>query len=85
MAQSKSFDKPNPPEGCWIKYQLDLRNIKYDVIAKKSKRSAAFVSMVVCRKRKSKSVEAAIAEVLGYPSFNQLWADAFINTGRKAG
>jgi hypothetical protein len=40
--------------------------------------------MVVCGKRGSKSVEAALAEVLGYPSWKHLWAEAFINTGREA-
>jgi hypothetical protein len=84
MAQKQSFDQPIPPERCWIKYQLNLRNIKYEVIATKSCRTEAFVSMVVCGKRRSKTVEAALAEVLGYQSFKHLWAAAFIEVGRKA-
>ena len=84
MAQNQAFCQINSPESSWIRYQLDLRNITYDVIAEKAKRTAAFVSLVISRKRKSESVEAALAETLGYPSFKHLWADAFINAGRKA-
>ena len=65
MAQKRSFEQPMPPESCWIKYQLDLRDIKYDEIAEKARRTTAFVSMVICRKRKSEIVEAILAEMLG--------------------
>ena len=30
MAREKPFEKPISPEGCWIKYQLSLRNIKLE-------------------------------------------------------
>jgi len=84
MARSRSFDNPMPPEGCWIKYQLDLRNIKLETIAKKAGRTVATVSRVICRTRHSDAVEAVLAEMLGYPSYKHLWADAFINAERRA-
>jgi DNA-binding LacI/PurR family transcriptional regulator len=73
-----------PPEGCWIKYQLDLRNIKLDAIAKKAGRTVATVSRVICKTRHSEKVEAALAEMLGYSSSKELWAAAFVNAERRA-
>jgi hypothetical protein len=84
MAQSRSFCHPIPPENCWVKYQLNLRNIKYGEIAKKAHRTEAFVCMVVCGKRRSESVEAVLADALGYPSWKHLWAAAFVRAERKA-
>ena len=72
MARTRSFDKPMSPERCWIKYRLNLNNIKYEEIAQKAKRTAAFVSMVICGERRSEKVEAALAAMLGYPSYEQL-------------
>jgi hypothetical protein len=69
-----------PPEGCWIKYQLDLRNIKLEAVAMKAHRSVSMVSQVICKTRHSEAVEAVLAEMLGYPAFKDLWVDAFINT-----
>ena len=84
MARTRSFEKPMPPEGCWIKYQLDLRNIKLDAIAKKAGRTVATVSRVISKTRHSEKVEAVLAEMLGYPTFKDLWIDAFINSERRA-
>jgi len=84
MPQKRTFCQPNSPESSWIRYQLDLRNITYDVVAEKARRTAAFVSLVISRKRNSESVEAALAETLGYPSFKHLWAAAFVNAERGA-
>jgi hypothetical protein len=61
-----------PPEGCWIKYQLDLRNIKMEDVAKKARRSVAMVSRVVCGVKKSKKVESALARILGYATYQDL-------------
>jgi hypothetical protein len=83
MARSRSIDNPMPPEGCWIKYQLELRNIKFEVIAKKAKCTVATVSRVISRERHSERVEAVLAETLGYQSYKHLWADAFISSERK--
>ncbi|MDR3019876.1 MAG: hypothetical protein LBU66_03110 [Treponema sp.] len=83
MAGKSSFDHhPMPPERCWIKYQLNLRGIKYKAIARKARRTEAFVSQVICGKRNSEPVEAALADALGYPSWKHLWAAAFINADR---
>jgi len=82
-SKTKSSEKPMPPERCYLKYQLNLRNIKYEAIAKKANRSAAFISMVVCGVRRSKKVEAVLANVLGFPSWEHLWADSKINAERK--
>jgi hypothetical protein len=84
MARSRSVNKPMPPEGCWIKYQLELRNIKFEEIAKKARCTVATVSLVISKERHSERVEAALAETLGYPSYKHLWADAFISAERKA-
>jgi len=84
MARSRSFENPMPPEGCWIKYQLDLRNIKLDAIAKKAGRTVATVSRVICRTRNSEKAEAALAEMLGYSSWKELWAAALVNADRRA-
>jgi len=83
MTRAKTPDKPISPEGCWIRCQLGLRNIKYEDVAKKARRTAAFVSMVIGGKRRSERVEAALAEMLGYPSWKPLWADAFTYAERR--
>jgi hypothetical protein len=84
MAQKQSFEQPMLPESCWIKYQLDLRNIKYDEVAKEAHRTTALVSMVICRKRNSKIVEATLAKLLGYPSWERLLAAAIVRAERRA-
>jgi hypothetical protein len=76
MARTRSEKYPTPPEGCWIKYQLDLRNIKMEAVAQKANRSVAMVSRVVCRVKNSKRVEKALAEMLGYADFSDLLAAA---------
>jgi hypothetical protein len=63
---------------------LDLRNIKLDAVAKKAGRSVPLVSLVVCGVRRSEKVEAALAEMLGYPSWQHLWAAAMVNAERRA-
>ena len=84
MPESKTFEKPVSPEGCWIKYRLALRGIKLDDVAKKAHRTVATVSRVICGTRKSAKVEAVLAEMLDYPSWESLWAAAFVNAERKA-
>ena len=84
MARSRSFENPMPPEGAWIKYQLDLRNIKMDAIAKKAGRTVATVSRVISKTRHSEKVETVLAEMLGYTTYKDLWIDAFINAERRA-
>jgi hypothetical protein len=61
-----------PPEGSWLKYQLDLRNIKLEAVAKKADRSVSMVSQVICGVKKSEKVETALAWMLGYAAYNDL-------------
>jgi len=72
------------PNECWIRSQLVLRNITLKTIAKKAGCSDALVSRVLSGTRHSEAVEAVLAEMLGYPSYKHLWADAFINAKRRA-
>jgi hypothetical protein len=82
MARIRSAEHPTSSEGCWIKYQLILRNIKLEDVAQKAHRSVSMVSRVVCGVKKSERVEKALAEMLGYPSYKYLWADAFLKSDR---
>jgi hypothetical protein len=61
-----------PPEGSWIKYQLDLRNIKLEDVAKKAHRSTSMVSQVICGVKNSESVGLALAKTLGYVTHKDL-------------
>jgi hypothetical protein len=63
MARSRSAENPMPPEGCWIKYQLELRNIKFETIAKKVGCTVATISRVISRERHSEKAEAALADL----------------------
>ncbi|GHV92869.1 hypothetical protein AGMMS50268_33720 [Spirochaetia bacterium] len=47
MQRTRSQEHPMPPEGSWIKYQLDLRNIKLKAVAKKANRTVSMVSQVI--------------------------------------
>jgi len=71
-------------ESCWIRYRLDLRGIKLEDVAKKANRTISLVSKVINGERQSEKVEVALAELLGYSSWKNLWADAFINAERRA-
>jgi hypothetical protein len=61
-----------PPEGSWLKYQLDLRNIKLEAVAKKANRSTSMVSQVICGVKNSEKVELALARILGYATYKDL-------------
>jgi hypothetical protein len=61
-----------PPEGSWIKYQLDLRNIKLVEVAKKAHRSLSMVSEVICGVKNSEAIGLALARMLGYPTYKDL-------------
>ena len=83
MARSRSVCNPMPPEGCWIKFRLDLRNIKLEEVAKKGGVSVVAVSRVISGNLKSEKTQTALAEILGYQSWEQLKADALANTEKK--
>jgi hypothetical protein len=61
-----------PPEGSWIRYQLDLRNIKLEAVAQKSHRTVSMVSQVICGIKNSAAVGRALAQMLGYASYEDL-------------
>jgi hypothetical protein len=61
-----------PPEGSWIKYQLDLRNIKLETVAKKANRSTSMVSQVICGVKNSEKIGSALARILGYATYKDL-------------
>jgi transcriptional regulator with XRE-family HTH domain len=65
-----------PPEGCWIKYQLDIRNLKLEEIAQKAGRSVSMVSQVISGVKNSNQVKKTLAEMLGYATFSDLLAAA---------
>jgi hypothetical protein len=66
-----------PPEGCWIKYQLDLRNIKLEDVAKKAHRSVSMVSQVITGVKNSEAVGLALARALGYAAYRDLMEAAY--------
>ena len=84
MARIRTFDNKARKESCWIRYRLDLGGIRLEEVAKKAHRSIPLVSKVINGERRSEKVEAALSELLGYPSWQNLWADAFINAERRA-
>jgi hypothetical protein len=74
-----------PPEGSWIKYQLDLRNIKLEAVAQQANRSTSMVSQVICGVKKSERVGKALAVMLGYASYEALMeAAALLSKGGAA-
>jgi hypothetical protein len=65
-----------PPEGSWIKYQLDLRNIKMEAVAQKARRTISMVSQVISGVKNSDAVGLALAQMLGYASYKDLMESA---------
>jgi ribosomal protein L31E len=69
-----------PPEGSWVKYQLDLRNIKLEAVARKARRSVSMVSQVITGVKNSDAVGLALAQMLGYASYKDLMDAASVQT-----
>jgi ribosomal protein L31E len=67
-----------PPEGSWIKYQLDLRNIKLEAVAKKAHRTISMVSQVITGVKNSEAVGLALAKTLGYATYKDLMETAHL-------
>jgi hypothetical protein len=63
-----------PRKGCWIKYQLNLRNITYKTVAEKASVSEKMIAHFITGRKNSEKVRRALAETLGYPSFEVLIA-----------
>jgi hypothetical protein len=83
MARTRASCNPTPPEGSWIRYQLDLRNIKLKEVAGKASRSEALVTQVITGVRNSKAVGKALADMLGFASYKDLMEAARL--GAKGG
>ena len=80
MARTRAAEHPMPPEGSWIKYQLDLRNIKLAAIAKKAHCTTSMVSQVITGVKNSDAVGRALARMLGYASHKDLMEAAYLQT-----
>jgi transcriptional regulator with XRE-family HTH domain len=63
-----------PKKGCWIKYQLNLRNITYKTVAEKADVTENMITQFIKGRKNSDKVRRALAETLGYPSFDALIA-----------
>ena len=63
-----------PRKGCWIKYQLNLRNITYKTVAGKAGVSEEMITQFIKGRKNSEKVRRALAETLGYPTFEALIA-----------
>ena len=63
-----------PRKGCWIQYQLKLNNFTQETVARKAGCTAKMVNHFLRGRKGSERVKKALAEVLGYPSFEALIA-----------
>jgi predicted transcriptional regulator len=63
-----------PKKGCWIKYQLNLRKITQETVAKRAGVTQKMVSHFITGRKNSDKVKKALADVLGYESFEALIA-----------
>jgi hypothetical protein len=77
MARTRSSKNAMPPEGSWVKYQLDLRNIKLEAVAQKARRSVSMVSQVITGVKNSEAVGLALAQMLGYAAYRDLMEEAW--------
>jgi hypothetical protein len=63
-----------PRKGCWIKYQLNLSNITNKTVAQKAGVSEVMITQFIKGRKNSEKVRRALAETLGYPTFEALIA-----------
>jgi transcriptional regulator with XRE-family HTH domain len=64
----------NPRKGCWINFQLRLAGITQAAVAEKAGCNNRTVSDFLRGRKNSERVKKALAETLGYPSFEALIA-----------
>jgi transcriptional regulator with XRE-family HTH domain len=64
----------NPRKGCWINYRLRLAGITQAAVAAKAGCNNRTVSDFLRGRKNSERVKKALAETLGYPSFEALIA-----------
>ena len=70
-----------PRMGCWIKYQLNLRNLTITAVSQRANVSIAMLSQFLKGFKNSEKVKKALTEVLGYSSYDALIA---ASRGREA-
>jgi hypothetical protein len=63
-------------ERCWIKYQINLRNITYGTVASIAGISDKTVAGFINSCNNSLKTQAALCEILGYATFDDLRAAA---------
>lgn len=63
-----------PRTGCWIQYQLKLNSITQNSVAEKAGCSFQMVTHFLKGRKNSQRVRYALADVLGYESFEKLIA-----------
>jgi hypothetical protein len=63
-------------QGCWIKYQLSLRNIYCKTVADEAGISFKTVSDFIVGRKNSLPTRAALCKLLEYGSFDELLAAA---------
>jgi len=81
-----------PRTGCWIRYQLDLRNLTYDTVAKKAGVHASMVTHFLrCRKNservnsnsKFQFLGAKTADSVGFATKMSLFLSFFLEGKSK--
>ena len=63
-----------PQKGCWINYMLRLHNITQATVAARAGCNNRMVSDFLRGRKNSERVKKALAEILGYESFEKLIA-----------
>jgi len=63
-----------PQTGCWLHYQMKLRNLTLGTVAQKANVSSGMITHFLKGRKNSEKVKTAFAEVLGYESFEMLIA-----------
>jgi transcriptional regulator with XRE-family HTH domain len=62
----------DPNIGCWIQYQLKLRNITQSRVARKARCSSVTVSQFLKGYKNCERLKKVLTEVLGYEAFEGL-------------
>jgi len=75
-ARSFHSIKTTKQERFWIKKQLYEKGLTYSVVAKKANCNPNSIGVVLSGKKTSNRILRALAEVLGYPSFEALLSAA---------
>lgn len=70
-----------PRIGCWVYYQLKLRNLTLEPIAQKANVTSGMVTHFLKGRKNSEKVKKALTEVLGYESFEKLIATSHSKGG----